>query len=140
MVLPSRFALFASSKPFARERRGAPTAPGTPAGCGPGAGWLAAHASRSVPDLSPMGERSGTLRVTRGSCTLHTLRARLRRFGLRRWVRTSPRRKPAPRAPSVPTSGTALRYLSFAPVMEKPWKTPSFYRFLTCFSSEMHPI
>ena len=34
------FALFALAGPFARERRGAPTAPGTPAGCGPGAGWL----------------------------------------------------------------------------------------------------
>ena len=41
--------------------------------------------------------------------------ARLRRFSLRRWVRTSPRRNPPPRAPSGPSSGTALRYLSFGP-------------------------
>ena len=57
--------------------------------------------------------------------SLHTFNARLRRFSLRRWVRTSPRRNPAPRAHSVPTSGTALRYLSFAPGMEKPLKTVS---------------
>ena len=42
-------------------------------------------------------------------------KARRRRFSLRRWVRTSPRRNPAPRAPSGPPSGTALRYLSLGP-------------------------